>query len=168
MVYKLIGQGTTINMPDSNKTLLPSIKHMTYDTDVYVGNMAVAQALEFDINIYLKGIGMEWGLQCNHLNGNVWDYWNNVKTHWVHTSIPCTLKSKSWNHVSFQVQRESNNDLTYQTLTVNGKTYNINVTVAPFRVPSNWYGMTVNYQMDGDRNQAAYTTMLENFNVAYW
>lgn len=165
---KLIGQGTTLNMPDSNRTLLPGVKHMIYDTDVYVGNLAVAQDLEFDINIYLNGVGMEWGLQCNHLNGNVWDIWNNVNVHWVHTSIPCTIKDKSWNHVSFQVQREANNDVTYQTLTVNGTTYKINQTVAPFHVPSGWYGMTVNYQMDGDRHQTAYSTMLDNFNVTYW
>ena len=107
-------------------------------------------------------------MECNHLNGNVWDIWNNVNVQWVHTSIPCTLNDKSWNHVSFQVQRESNNDLTYQSITVNGTTYTINQTVAPFAVPSGWYGMTVNYQMDGNYAQTPYTTMLDNLNITYW
>lgn len=165
---KLIGQGTTQNMPDTNQTILPSIHHMVYDTDVYVSNLAVTQDLEFDVNLFMYGVGMEFGMECNHLNGNVWDIWNNVNVQWVHTSIPCTLNDKSWNHVSFQVQRESNNDLTYQSITVNGTTYNINQTVAPFSVPSSWYGMTVNYQMDGNYQQTPYTTMLDNLSVTYW
>lgn len=165
---KLIGQASTMGLPDRDRSILPKVHHMTYDADVYVGNLKAAQSLEFDANIFMDGVGMEWGTQCNHLNGNVWDIWNNVDAHWVHTSAPCTFHDKSWNHLSFTVQRESNNDLTYQTITVNGVTYNINQTVAPFHVPHNWYGMTANYQMDGDRNQTAYTTMLDNFNVTYW
>jgi hypothetical protein len=165
---KLIGQGTTLNMPDTNRTLLPSIHHMTYDADIYVNNLSVMQDLELDVNLFMNGVGMEWGTECNHLNGNVWDVWDNVNTHWVHTSIPCTMKDKTWNHVSFTVQREANNDLTYQTITVNGQTFNINQTFAPFRVPSNWYGMTVNYQMDGNSRQAAYSTVADNMSVTYW
>lgn len=165
---KLIGQGTKLGLPDSKQTLLPAVHHMTYDTDVWVGNLAVAQDLEFDVNIFMNGVGMEWGTECNHLNGGVWDIWNNVNTQWVHTSIPCTITNQQWNHVSFTVQRETNNDLTYQTLTVNGVTYNINQTVAPFQVPKNWYGMTANYQMDGNSRQSAYTTMLDNLSVTYW
>lgn len=165
---KLIGQGTKLNMPDNNHTLLPSIHHMTYDTDVYVGNLNAAQDLEFDVNIFMNGVGMEWGTECNHLNGNVWDIWNNVNVQWIHTSIPCTLKNQQWNHVSFTVQRQANNDLTYETITVNGVTYTINQTVAPFPVPGNWYGMTANYQMDGDSHQTAYMTKLDNLSVTYW
>ena len=165
---KLIGQGTTLNMPDTNKTILPAIHHLTYDTDVYVGNFSVTQDLEFDVNIFMNGVGMEWGTECNHLNGGIWDIWNNVNAQWVHTTVPCTLNNQAWNHVSFQVQRESNNDLTYQTITVNGVMYTINQTVAPFPVPSSWYGMTVNYQMDGNYRQAAYMTMLDNLSVTYW
>lgn len=165
---KLIGQGTTLNMPDTNRTILPAVHHLTYDTDVYVGNLSVTQDLEFDVNIFMNGVGMEWGTECNHLNGGVWDIWNNVNAQWVHTNVPCTLNNQAWNHVSFQVQRESNNDLTYQTITVNGVTHTINQTVAPFPVPSSWYGMTVNYQMDGNYRQSAYMTMLDNLSVTYW
>jgi hypothetical protein len=70
--------------------------------------------------------------------------------------------------VTLQVQRESNDDLLYQTITMNGTTYNINTTVAPFGVPSSWYGMTVNFQMDGDYKMSANTAYLDEFNVNYW
>jgi len=46
-------------------------------------------------------------------------------------------------------------------------TANINQTYAPFSVPSSWFGITVNYQMDGDKNQTAITTYLDNFSFTY-
>jgi hypothetical protein len=165
---KLIGQGSTLNLRDEDKKILPSVKHLIYDTDIFMGNFAVAQDLEFDVNLFMSGVGMEWGMECNHLDGNVWDIWNNIDAHWVHTTIPCAINDQQWNHVHFEVQRESNNDLTYLSITVNGVTSPINVTVAPFAVSKHWYGMTVNYQMDGNSKQAPYMTMIDNMSVTYW
>lgn len=164
----LIGDGTTEGLPDKAHTLLPSIHNMTVDTDIYVTNLAITQDLEFDINLYMNGIGMEWGTECNHLADGVWDIWNNVNAAWVPTTIPCSLNNAAWNHVTLQVQRESNNDLLYQSITVNGVTHTINQTVAPFPVPSGWWGMTVNYQMDGNYNQSPNTTYLDKTTVTYW
>ena len=164
----LIGDGTTEGLPDTSHTLLPTIHNMTVDTYVYVTNFAVTQDLECDINMYMNGVGMEWGTECNHLADGVWDIWNNVNAQWVPTTIPCSLNNAAWNHVTLQMQRESNNDLLYQSITVNGVTHTINQTVAPFPVPSGWWGMTVNYQMDGNYNQSPNTTYLDKLNVTYW
>ncbi len=164
----VIGQGSTQNMPDNNHTLLPTVHHLTYDTYVYVTNFSITQDLEFDINMFMNGVGMEWGTECNHLASGAWDIWNNVEAKWVPTNIPCSLNDNAWNHVVLQVEREPNNDLLYQTITVNGVTSTINQTVAPFQVPSGWYGMTVNYQMDGNYRQASNTTYLDKLNVTYW
>lgn len=163
----IMGQGSA-NLPDTGHTLMPNLHNFTYDAYVYVTNASITQSLEFDINMYLNGVGMEWGTECNHLADGVWDIWNNVEAKWVPTGAPCNLINNGWNHVTLQVQRESNNDLLYQTITMNGVTYNINQTVAPFAVPSGWYGMTVNYQMDGNYQMASNTTYLDNFNVTYW
>lgn len=165
---KLIGQGTQLNIPDTNRTIIPNIHNMTYTADIYPANMSAVQDIELDVNLYQDGVGMQWGTECNHLNGGVWDIWNNIDAHWVPTSIPCNLNNQQWNHVSFTVQRQSNNDLTYKTITVNGVTYSINQTVAPFPVPSTWYGMTANYQLDGNYRQAGYSTTLDNLSVTYW
>ncbi len=164
----LIGDGTTEGMPDKSHTLLPTIHNLTLDTYVYPTNFAVTQDLELDINLYMNGVGMEWGTECNHLADGVWDIWNNINAQWVPTSIPCSLNNGAWNHVTIQVQRESNNDLLYQTITVNGVTYTINQTVAPFPVPSGWWGMTMNYQMDGNYKQSPNTTYLDQTSVTYW
>lgn len=163
-----LGQGSTQGLPDNGHTLLPTIHNFILDAQVYVTNLSATQDLEFDVNMYMNGVGMEWGTECNHLADGDWDIWNNVDATWMSTGVPCSLNNNAWNHVTLQVQRESNNDLLYQTISVNGVTYNINRTVAPFSVPSGWWGATLNYQMDGNYNQTANTTYLDKVNVTYW
>ena len=164
----VIGQGNQQNLTDSNHTLIPALHNFVLDTDVYISNLSVTQNLEFDINMYEDGVGMEWGTECNHLADGVWDIWNNVEATWVPTTIPCTLNNAAWNHVTLQVQRESNNDLLYESVTVNGVVHPINITVAPFAVPTGWWGMTVNYQTDGDYKMDSNTTYLDKTNFTYW
>lgn len=164
----VIGQNSTQNIPDTGHTLLPAIHNLTYNADVFVTNLAVTQDLEFDVNMYMNGAGMIWGTQCNHLADGDWDIWDNVNAKWTSSGIPCNLVNNAWNHVTLQVQRQNNNDLFYKSITVNGVTYYINRTYAPFVVPSGWWGVTVNYQMDGNHNMAANTTYVDNFNLTYW
>jgi hypothetical protein len=163
----VIGQFSTEGLPDTDHTLIPSLHNFTYDTDFYVTDAAVTQVLEFDVSMYLDSTGMFWGTQCNHLGGGEWDVLDNVTQQWASAGVSCDLLS-GWNHLTLQFQRESNNDLLYQSITLNGVTANINKTYAPFAVPSSWYGITVNYQMDGNYNQSANTTYLDNLSLTYW
>jgi hypothetical protein len=165
-VDPVIGQFSTHKLPDTNHTLIPTLHNFTYDTDFYVTDVAVTQVLEFDVSMYMNGIGMFFGTQCNHLGGGEWDVLNNVTQKWAPTSAPCNLIN-GWNHLTLQFQRQSNNDLVYQSITLNGVTTNINKTYAPFTVPSSWYGITVNYQMDGNYKQSANTTYLDNLSLTY-
>ena len=144
----------------------PVIHDFSYEMDVNVTNWATTQVLEFDLNMYAGGVGMEWGTECNHLNGNVWDYWDNVNARWIKTTIPCTMKD-GWNHVTLSAHRGANDEVTYQSVGVNGVVYPINVTVPAKKVPAGWWGMTVNYQMDGNYRMDAITTYVDNFKFAY-
>ncbi|HTV15866.1 MAG TPA: Ig-like domain-containing protein [Acidobacteriaceae bacterium] len=164
----VIGQGSTQGLSDTSHTLLTSLHHFTYDAYFYVSNLSATQSLEFDVNMYFNSVGMEWGTQCDHLGSGQWDIWNNVDAKWVPSGSPCKLEANAWNHVTLQVERESNNDLLYQSITLNGVTYTLNKTVAPFQVPSGWWGATVNYQMDGNFKQVAYTTYLDKFTLTYY
>ena len=164
---KLMGQGSTQNLADTGRTLIPNLHNFVLDADVDVTNATVTQALEFDVNMYLDGVGMEWGTECNHLNDGDWDIWDNVNAHWVSTGVACPV-TNGWHHLTLQVQRESNNDLLYQSITWDGVTHNINQTYAPFEIPSGWYGLTMNYQMDGNYNQSQNITYLDNVNLKYW
>ena len=164
----VLGQNTAQNIPDAGHTLLPTLHNFTYDAQVYVTNFAVTQVLEFDINMYMNGVGMIWGNQCNHLGGGTWDIWNNSAAAWVSTGVACNLNDNAWNHVTIQVQRESDNTLLYQSITVNGVTSNLNMTSAPFSVPGGWWGVTLNYQMDGNSHEASNSTYMDNFSLTYW
>lgn len=164
----VLGQFSTQNLPDTGHTLLPTLHNFIYDSYVYVTNVPITQVLEFDINMYMNGVGMLWGTQCNNLGGKVWDIWDNVNAKWVSTGVTCTLINNGWNHVTIQGQRGAGNTVIYQSITLNGSTANINTTYAPFTVPIGWWGVTVNYQMDGNVTQAPYTTYLDNASLTYW
>ena len=164
----LIGHGSSQNLPDTGHTLLPALHNFTYDADFYVTNASITQVLEFDINMYMNGAGMIWGNQCDNLGGRTWDIWDNVNAKWVPTGVVCNLINNAWNHVTIQAQRESGNTLLYQSITLNGVTANINKTYAPFSVPVGWWGITVNYQMDGNSKQASNTVYLDNLSFTYW
>jgi hypothetical protein len=164
----LIGQGSTQGLPDTNHTLLPTLHNFTYDAYFYPTNLGVTQVLEFDISMYFDGLGLIWGNQCNILGGHVWDIWDNTSQQWVSTGVACNPVNNAWNHLTIQVQRESDNSLLFQSITLNGVNHPINRRYAPGSAPGNWWGITVNYQMDGDSNQSAYSTYLDNFNFTYW
>jgi hypothetical protein len=163
----VMGQGSTAGLPDTNQTLLPAVHNFTYDTDFYVTDPTVTQVLEFDVAMYLNGAGMQFEIQCNHLGKGEWDVLDNVHGAWTPTTAPCVLLT-GWNHLTFQVQREASNVLLYQTITMNGTVFNINETFPPMTVPSSWYGVTANYQMDGDSKQSSNTTYLDNMTLTYW
>jgi hypothetical protein len=164
----VLGQFSTQNLPDTGHTLLPALHNFTYDAYFYVTNAPITQVLEFDINLYMNGVGMLWGNQCNNLGGKEWEIWDNVNAKWVSTGITCTLINNGWNHITIQAQRGSGNAVVYQSITLNGTTANINRTYPPFSVPVSWWGVTVNYQMDGNSVQAANSTYLDNFSLTYW
>lgn len=164
----LIGQNSTQGLPDSSHTLLPTLHNFTYDAYFFPTNLGVTQVLEFDINMYLNGLGLIWGNQCRVAGGNEWDVWDNVSQSWVPTGVPCKPINNAWNHVTIQVQRESDNWLLFQSITLNGVTSKINRYYAPGSAPGNWWGVTVNYQMDGNQNQSSNTAYLDNFTFSYW
>jgi Bacterial Ig domain len=163
----LIGQGSTQGLPDSGHTLLPTLHNFTYDAYFYPTNLGATQVLEFDISMYFNGLGLIWGNQCRVAGGNEWDIWDNVNSRWVPTGVTCNPVKNVWNHVTIQAQRESDNSLLFQSITLNGVTSNINQRYAPGTAPSGWWGITVNYQMDGNIKQTANTTYLDNFSFTY-
>jgi len=164
----LLGQNTTQGIPDSAHTLLPALHNFTYDAYFYGSNLEATQVLEFDISMYMKGLGFLWGTQCRIAGGHEWDTWNDATAHWVPTGIACDPVNNGWNHVTVQVQREADNTLLYQSISLNGVTANLDKTTPPFSVPGGWWGVTANYQMDGNYKQSSNTTYLDNFSLSYW
>lgn len=162
----LIGDLSSEGMPDSSHTLVPTLHTFTYDVYFWGSNLQAAQALEFDVNQFFGGMGFTWGHECRTGGGNEWDIWDNANAKWVPTGIPCYPVNNQWNHLTLQVQRTSGNQLLYQSITFNGVTHVLNKTYAHFSAPG-WYGITVNYQQDGNSKQSPYTVYVDKLNFTY-
>jgi hypothetical protein len=162
----LIGDFSSQGLPDSNHTLVPTYHNFTYDVYFYGANLQLSQALEFDINQFFDNLGFIWGHECRIAGGNEWDIWDNVNQHWVPTGIACYPKSNSWNHLTIQVQRTADNQLLFQSITLNGVTGTVNQYYNP-GTTAGWYGITINYQMDGNYEQTPYSVYLDDLTFTY-
>lgn len=163
----LIGALSSQGMPDTAGTLVPTLHTFTYDVYFYGDNLALSQALEFDVNQFFNSTGFIWGHECRIAGGNEWDVWDNQNAKWTPTGVACNPNSNAWNHVTIQVQRTSDNQLLYNSITLNGQTHNLNLKFPPGTAPSNWNGVTINYQMDGNSKQDPYSVYLDNLTFSY-
>ncbi|MGA8202809.1 MAG: hypothetical protein WB814_22260, partial [Candidatus Sulfotelmatobacter sp.] len=163
----LIGPASSQGTPDSNHTLVPTLHDFTYDVYFFGSNLGLSQALEFDMNQFFGGMGFIWGHECRIAGGNEWDVWDNQSAHWTPTGIPCYPNNNAWNHLTIKVQRTSNNELLYQSITLNGETHNLNWTFGHGSAPGSWYGVTINYQQDGNDKQDSYNIFLDDLTFSY-
>ncbi len=162
----LIGNFSSQGMPDTNHTIVPNLYNFTYDVYFYVENPGVSQALEFDINEFVDGYSFIWGHECRIAGGNEWDIWDNPSQTWHPTGVACNPVANAWNHLTLQAQRTTSNQLVFQSITLNGVTSTLNYYENP--TTTTWYGVTVNYQQDGNYVQTPYSVWLDKMTFSYW
>jgi hypothetical protein len=162
----LIGDGSSQGQPDTSHTLNPATHNFVYEVYFYGDNLSASQALEFDLNQFVNGKSFIWGHECRIAGGNEWDIWDNVGQAWHPTGIACNPINKAWNHLTIEVQRTSDDQLLFESITLNGNKTALNYSESPSS--STWYGITINYQMDGDASQQPYSIWLDNLNFTYW
>jgi hypothetical protein len=119
-----------------------------------------------DINQFFDNLDFIWGHECRIAGGHEWDIWHNLNAKWVSTGIACNPVYNSWDHLTIQVQRTSANQLLYQSITLNGVTSPVNQYYNPGPAV-NWYGATINCQMDGNSQQSPYTVDLDDLTFTY-
>jgi hypothetical protein len=161
----LIGDLSTQGLPDTSRTYVPTLHNFTYDLYFYGDHLELAEALEFDIGQFASNKGYMFGTECR-MQTKEWAIWDNVNSRWISTGVSCQPANGSWNHLIIKVQRTFNDQLLYQSITLNGKTATLNKTYAPFSTPG-WSGVVVNFQLDGNSQQAPYSVYLDNFNFSY-
>ncbi|HZP17051.1 MAG TPA: hypothetical protein VFB00_03730 [Terriglobales bacterium] len=162
----LIGDFSSQGLPDWSKTLAPSLHNFTYDVYFWIGNTSDSQALEFDINQFVGGKSYIWGHECRLAGGHEWDTWNNPQQKWVPSGIPCYPKNNAWNHLTLQVKRTSDGHLLFHSITLNGSTAVLDRYDTP--TSTNWYGITVNYQIDSNYYKTPYSVHLDKFTFSAW
>ena len=163
----LIGDGSSQGLPDTNHTLVPTLHNFTYDVYFYGTDLSLSENLEFDVAQFVDSLGFMFGTQCQIVNGSVWGIWDPLHGKWVSTSAPCKPLSNSWNHLTIVVQRTSADKLLYKTITLNGVTSTLNATYDPFSAPG-WWGVVINFQLDGNYKQSPYTVYLDKLNFTYY
>jgi major membrane immunogen (membrane-anchored lipoprotein) len=162
----LIGDYSTQGMPDTAHKIVPNLHNFIYDVYFYANDLSVSQALEFDINQFVGGYSFIWGHECRVAGGNEWDIWDNPGQKWHPTGIACNPVANAWNHLVIQAQRTTDNHLIFVSITLNGVTANLNYEEDP--TPTTWYGVTINYQQDGNYKQQPYSIWLDKLNFSYW
>jgi hypothetical protein len=155
----LIGDFSTQGLPDYNHTIVPNLYNFTYDVYFYANDLGASQALEFDINQFVGGNSYIWGHECRIAGGHQWDIYDDVNHKWMPTGVPCDPVSGAWNHLVLSVERTTSNQLLFKTITLNGKTATINHTEPP--TSTSWNGVTINYQLDGNRYGTPYVVYLD-------
>jgi hypothetical protein len=162
----LIGDFSSQGLPDRNRTLVPTLHNFIYDVYFYGDNLPASQALEFDINQFEGGKSFIWGHECRIAGGHEWDIWDNQGQKWLATGVACNPLNNAWNHLVIQVQRTADDRLLFQAITLNGTTATLNHLESP--TATTWFGVTVNYQQDGNAQQQPYSIWLDEFNFSYW
>lgn len=162
----LIGQFSSQGMPDGENSINSKTHNFVYDVYFFGDHIATAQALEFDINQFVNGKSYIWGHECRIAGGNEWDVWDNPGQKWHPTGVGCWPRNNQWNHLTIQVQRTSDGHLLFQSISLNGNAATLNRYDTP--TASSWFGITVNYQQDGNVKQQPYSIWLDKFNFHYW
>lgn len=141
--------------------------HFIYDVYFYIKNPAASMALEWDLNQYIGGKAYIFGVQCNVQSSHTWDVWDPYYGHWRSTGISCPqFPSYKWNHVVEEFERTTDNRLHFVAITYNGVKHYVNKYYYPHG--TSWYGMGIDYQMDGNSSQTNYSTWLDKINVTQW
>ncbi len=162
----LIGDFSTQGLPDTGHKIVPNLHNFTYDVYFYANDLSVSQALEFDINQFVGGNSFIWGHECRVAGGNEWDIWDNPGQKWHPTGVACNPLPNAWNHLVLQAERTSDNHVLFKSITLNGVTAVLNYEEDP--TPTTWYGVTINYQQDGNYEQAPYSIWLDKVNFSNW
>jgi hypothetical protein len=140
--------------------------HFTLETYYRLSDPSKAQGVEFSSN---KHIGTKWykfSVQCSYHKG-VFSVWNTAGGKWSATTIPCQRPSSgSWDHLIVNTEI-SNGKAVFLSLTLNGKTHNINQSFYPLSKSSS-YSYGVHFQMDGNRAGNSYYTYVDNLKFTLW
>lgn len=153
-----------------------SYKHFIFDTYFYVKTPSAVQGLEFNITDYSNLRGYTFGFTCSVKSGGVWKISvpnSSTSTmsqmYWQSTGIACPApQAYTWNHVSFEGQRTSDNKVLYVSITINGVKHYLNKTVYSRSCPSGWGGVTTHIQLNGDSNQDDYSVWANKWAVTLW
>jgi hypothetical protein len=136
----------------------------TWDFWVYLDNASQgAQALEYDLFQFVNGVEFMFGSQCVYANG-YWDIWNQAAGAWVQTQLPCQkFTANVWHHVVWQMHRTSDQQMHYDSLTLDGIQNTLNLAEPSGPLPTGWTdNLGVQWQIDTASAPLTVTEWVDN------
>jgi len=124
--------------------------HFTWDFWVYLDNASLAaQALEYDVFQFISGVEYMFGSECVYATGS-WNIWNQGAGTWVQTQLQCQKFTPNvWHHIVWQMHRTSDQQMHYDSLTLDGIQHTLNLTEPSGPLPTGWTdNMGVQWQLD--------------------
>ncbi len=151
----------------NDSTANQNAHHFVYDLYYYLDNPSAPEAIEFDVDQYVSGRSLIFGSQCDYRGDDQWDVWDNVNSRWVSTGVSCgTPQAYTWTHVVLEVERTSNNNLHYVSLTLNGNKHYLDWYYSS--TATSWSGVDVNFQLDGNYRQEDYSAWVDKMTLSAW
>ncbi len=129
---------------------------------------AGAQSLEYDSFQFVGGYNYMIGSQCNIAAG-VWDVWDELNGHWIHTTIACHgFPAGTWHHIQWYVTtNHTNHTYHYATLVVDGVAHFVNATYTAKDL--NWGdNIGVQYQLDVNASGHGYSEWFDQVKLTVW
>ncbi len=156
----------------------PAATHFLYDAWIWVADPSADIAnLEFDMNqVMSDGNTVIFGVQCDGYSGT-WDVTANAGTpesfndQWVHSTAPCnprTWTTNTWHHVQMTYSRNSDGNVTYQAVYLDGVERELDTTL-PSSFTLGWASVLLtNFQVDGLGGYGSVTAYIDNLTVYRW
>lgn len=122
----------------------------TWDFWVYLDSASLdAQALEYDLFQFVNGVEFMFGSQCVYADG-YWDVWNQSAKTWVQTQLLCQkFAANVWHHIVWQMHRTSDQQMHYDSLTLDGVPHTLNLSQPAGPLPVGWSdNLGVQWQID--------------------
>jgi len=148
-------------------TAVPNAHHFVYDLYFYLTNSSAPQALEFDANQSANGHHFIYGTQCDIRKTKQFDVWDDINKKFVPTGVACAAPSAyKWHHLIWEFERTTDNRVKFVSVTLDGVKHYINMSFATRSTSAS--SLSAAFQMDGNYQQADYSTWLDKVTLKYW
>jgi hypothetical protein len=148
---------------------------MHTDFWVYPVSSSGVDALEYDAFLFdaTNQLNIMWGVQWNQREGK-WQIWNEATGRWIDTNVTTGPTYGAWNHLQFSDHRVIGDTacggtecLYYDSMTLNGTTYDLNLSQAAGPIHPGWHSVSgFQFQLDATPVSGGSATLTEYIDEA--
>lgn len=144
-----------------------SVTHFVLTLSFYLNDVNAAQALEFYVDQNAGGNRYEYATQCDIKGSGHWRIWPHAQMHWLDTGVACAAPQQdAWNQLTWQFSRNAQNEVVWESVTLNGVTSPINQSFAGYAATGS--GIDVAFQMDSDGGPTPWSVWVDDISLTEW